>query len=120
MLQFVICDDDKEFIEKVKLEIGKVMMKIDEEYKTYLFTEANENLVKMIKSDTPKIYILDVQMPKINGIELASKIRQQDYKSIIIMLTSFNDYKNDCRNNCFNSCNLLYFANSFNCVDFMV
>ena len=95
MLQFVICDDDKEFIEKVKLEIGKVMMKIDEEYKTYLFTEANENLVKMIKSDTPKIYILDVQMPKINGIELASKIRQQDYKSIIIMLTSFNDYKND-------------------------
>lgn len=95
MLPFVICDDDKEFIEKVKFEIGKVMMQIDEEYKTYLFTEANENLVKMIKSDTPKIYILDVQMPKINGIELASRIRQQDYKSIIIMLTSYNDYKND-------------------------
>lgn len=95
MLPFVICDDDKKFIEKVKFEIGKVMMQIDEEYKTYLFTEANENLVKMIKSDTPKIYILDVQMPKINGIELASRIRQQDYKSIIIMLTSYNDYKND-------------------------
>lgn len=95
MLKFVICDDNKEFVNKVKLSVDRVMMPFNDEYKTIRFTECNENLIKIIKSEDPKIYILDVQMPRINGIELASRIRQYDYKSVIIMLTSFNDYKSD-------------------------
>lgn len=41
------------------------------------------------------IYILDIEMPKLNGIEAAQKIREHDEESIIIYLTSYSQYMPD-------------------------
>lgn len=96
MLRFVICDDDVQIVERARLVVNKVMMPLDYDYKICRFKEYNETLGKIIKnSDEQKIYILDIQMPNMSGIEIAEKIRKTDWNSIIILLTAFGEYKND-------------------------
>ena len=41
----------------------------------------------------PDIIVTDIKMPKMNGIELAKKIRVKDSKTKIIITTAFNDEK---------------------------
>jgi len=39
----------------------------------------------------PNILILDINMPKINGLEVAKKIRKDDLETLIIMLTAHSE-----------------------------
>lgn len=39
-----------------------------------------------------QIYILDIQMGKMNGMELARKIRSEDSQAVILFLTGLKDY----------------------------
>ena len=72
------------------------MIKNNLAYKKYSFKDYDEKFYKKIDEDlTAKIYILDIQLPKLSGVEIAERIRKYDWKSIIIMLTAFNEYKND-------------------------
>jgi len=41
----------------------------------------------------PHIIVTDIKMPKINGLELAKKIRKDDEQTRIIITTAFNDEK---------------------------
>lgn len=96
MLKFVICEDNEEFAKKVKFIIDKVMIPYDYDYRALHFKECDKKLAQIITDTTePKIYILDIQLPKLSGVEIAERIRKYDWKSIIIMLTAFNEYKND-------------------------
>ena len=44
-----------------------------------------------IESKQPDVAILDIKMPKMDGIELLQKLRSSDYTLPIIMLTSKDD-----------------------------
>lgn len=41
------------------------------------------------------LYLLDIEMPEINGIELAKKIRKRDIKALFIFLTNHSQYVMD-------------------------
>lgn len=41
----------------------------------------------------PDIMIVDIELPKLNGLELVEKIRQNDKNTKIIILTAYNDTK---------------------------
>lgn len=41
----------------------------------------------------PDIIVTDIKMPKLNGLELAKRIRKKDNKTKIIITTAFNDEK---------------------------
>lgn len=96
MLRFVICEDSKQYQEKISVIINKTMMPYNFEYKISKFTEYNEELSKIIKNDTEqKIYILDIELPEISGLEIASEIREDDLESSIIFLTIHPEFQND-------------------------
>ena len=42
-----------------------------------------------------KVYILDIELGDISGLEIASEIRENDLESIIIFVTAHNECKND-------------------------
>lgn len=63
------------------------------------FNVYNEDLEKIIRNNFRKIYILDVSSDKISGLELAIKIREVDYQSIIILVNSDCEYNKDISNN---------------------
>ena len=86
-LKIAIVDDDELFRQKIETIIrenihGKLFLK------TY---SRPENLLdgEEAKFD---IYILDIEMPGMNGVELSYRIRQKDKRGEIIFLTSYQKY----------------------------
>lgn len=49
-----------------------------------------EHALEFIKQQ-PDVLLLDIRMPKMNGIELVKKLREQGNKLPILMLTTFDD-----------------------------
>lgn len=93
MFQFIICDDEIMFSKSIVKLIDSIFMKNNFEYKTLTFTGYNDELGKLIKDKSEnKVYILDIEMANsISGIEIARKIREYDWNSMIIMITSHGE-----------------------------
>lgn len=96
MLRFIICEDNKNFLQKASEVVHKVMMPYDFDYKVNKFTGYNKEVEEIIENtNEQKVYILDVEIPEVSGLEIASSVRENDLESTIIFLTSFPQYKND-------------------------
>lgn len=96
MIKFVVCDDNIESLESASKTVTKIMMKYDIEYKICKFTKYTEKLKDIINDEfNTKIYILDIELPIVSGLEIASEIREVDDKSTIIFVTAHSECKND-------------------------
>ncbi len=96
MIKFIICDDNKEALEIANRSVTKAMMDYDIEYKVLKFTKYDEKLKEQIKDNlNTKIYILDIELPVVSGLEIASEIRETEDDSVIIFVTAHPECKND-------------------------
>lgn len=96
MVRFIICEDNKEFLMKIHNILTKVMMPYNFEYKINEFTEYNKDVHEIInKEGEQKVYILDIELGEISGLEIASEIRENDLESIILFVTNHSECKND-------------------------
>ena len=96
MLRFIICEDNKDFLSRLQNIVNKVMMPYNFEYKINKFTEYNDELQALIeKKYEQKIYVLDIVLGEVSGLEIASEIREKDPDSVIIFVTRYVEYKND-------------------------
>lgn len=95
MIEFIISEDEKEFLKLYKEIIEKVMMNYDIEYKCYCFDGYNNKWKKITKSCCFKIYILDLKTSEGSGLDAARYIREEldDWQSMIIMVTAYPEYK---------------------------
>lgn len=93
MINFVVCDDEKEFRNKISLIINKLLMKDNIEYEVHEYGTYNKDFDNFINNNmSSKIYILDIEMKNsISGIDIARKIRKNDWNSVIIMVTSHSE-----------------------------
>lgn len=91
MIRIAFCDDKHEVISymdtlMIKMEIGS---RLDWD----LFTSGEELLSYLKKTDkTFHIYVLDIEMPGLNGIDIARNIRKSDKNAVIIFLTDYKEY----------------------------
>lgn len=102
MLNFIIYDDEKYFLQKNKKIIDKIMMNSDYDYRCYLFDEYTEKMDKIIQTNLGlKIYLLDIEGKNKSGLELVRIIREKydDWTSVIIMITNHNEFKYDALGN---------------------
>lgn len=102
MLNFIIYDDEKKFLDKNKKIIDKIMMNSDYDYKCFLFDDFNDQFKDVIKNDLGlKIYLLDIEGKSKSGLDIVRLIREKydDWCSIIIMITSHNEFKYDALSN---------------------
>jgi len=96
MLKFIIYENDEKYVEGYTNAINKVMMGYNFDYRILKFSKNTSKLKEEIKNtEDEKIYILDIQMPEVTGLELASKIRENDWNSIILFVTNYSQHKND-------------------------
>ena len=96
MLKFVVCEDDTKELEQLCLIVTKVMMNYDMEYKIERFTEYNNKFKEVIDEENiNKIFILDIELPIVSGLEIASEVREEDDLSPIVFVTAHPECKND-------------------------
>lgn len=97
MINLAICDDDKQALENVsqlvlnfsekRPQFGLVVSKFNSVYDLLESIEKSER--------SYQIYILDIIMPIINGIDVGKFIRKFDEQALIIFMTSSTDYVMD-------------------------
>lgn len=89
MLQIAIADDNQDMMDLVQEEIKKYIG-VPAATKQYI----NPELLLYDVQENRKfdIYMLDVEMPEINGLDLAKKIRSMQEKACIIFLTSHPEF----------------------------
>ena len=96
MIKIIVCEDNEKSLLRTVEIINKTLLPKDIEYRTLKFEGYNSKLQNEIDNTTDqKIYILDIEMPEVSGLEIASKIRETDWESLIIFLTAHNQYKAD-------------------------
>jgi CheY-like chemotaxis protein len=78
----ILAVDDSAFI----LGVLKTILQGDE-YKLTCVTSGKEALI-YIQNHNPDLFILDIEMPKIDGYELARKIKERGHAAPIIFLTA--------------------------------
>lgn len=92
MINFIICEDNKNVRDLHEVLISKITMPYDFDYTVHSFEKYNNNLKKIINTPSDlKIYILDLELPGKTGLEIAQDIRKVDWDSIIIVLTSHDE-----------------------------
>ena len=85
MYHILVCDDDKEIVEAIEIYLSKEGYKIHKAYN-------GEEALKTMKHTEIHLVILDIMMPKINGIQVASTIRQDKSVPIIMLSAKSEDY----------------------------
>ncbi len=85
MYNILVCDDDKEIVEAIEIYLTKEGYNILKAYN-------GEEALKIINKEELHLVILDIMMPKIDGIEVAEKIRDNKAIPIIMLSAKSEDY----------------------------
>ena len=89
MYNILVCDDDKEIVEAIEIYLTKEGYKILKAYN-------GEEALKLLKNNEIHLVILDIMMPKVNGIEAVPIImlsaKSEDYDKINGLNTGADDY----------------------------
>lgn len=86
-MNILICDDDIEFIKKIKYDITKNMDSIDIEY--HIFTKNNDFL--SISTNIYDVIFMDIDLIEIDGINIAKKLKKLMPNVLVIFVSSHND-----------------------------
>lgn len=89
MIKTVIIDDNYEFVESV---FNFLTEKEKENIKILKIFSNGENALKFILDEEVDVILLDLNLPKINGIELIQKIQKIKKDTKIIAITGDSDF----------------------------
>lgn len=95
-MQLVICDDDVENLMELEAMLLKYSSRFpNASFNMEKFSDASVLLSKIQEEKLADLYILDVVMSRITGIDLGHEIRKKSEKSIIIYITASDGFALD-------------------------
>lgn len=90
MINIAVCDDDIKYLgADLRKNIGSAIKIAKLDAKVEFFTDGNKLLKSFEKNKFFDIVILDIDMPAINGKELAQKLRVIDSSFYLIFVTAY-------------------------------
>ncbi len=93
MLRLCICDDRKEEITSIQAMIDRFAERYPEHPVQASYFDSPYDLLEALeKSGGYDLYLLDIIMPHMSGIELAEKIRQRGERAKLLFLTVSREY----------------------------
>ena len=101
MVKIIVVDDEQKEQERIKSVIDPLHFKYEDTINTLFFKKLDKKLLEEINDlSERKIYILDICLNgKITGMNIALKIRENDWDSEIIFLTNHSNYEQKVYNN---------------------
>ncbi|RYL94631.1 LytTR family DNA-binding domain-containing protein [Sporolactobacillus sp. THM19-2] len=95
MMKIAICDDDKTQCDYLTSLVNKWASNNRIHVITENFISAGAFLFSWSKDKSYDVLLLDIQMPGLNGMELARTIRKCDESLAIIFITGYSDYMDE-------------------------
>lgn len=84
MAEILVCDDDKEIVEAIEIYLTQEGHHILKAYD-------GEQAIRVLQNHPVDLLIIDVMMPKLDGIRATLKIREKNALPIIILSTKSED-----------------------------
>lgn len=92
-MRIAICDDDAYYREEIRRIVNEYALHNKTKGITLsAFTHAEELVDAINKGEAFDIYLLDIVMPGMNGIELGEYLRENGFNEKIIYLTTSDEY----------------------------
>lgn len=84
MYNVLVCDDDKEIVEAIEIYLTQEGYRVLKAYD-------GEQAIKLLETEDVNLLLLDVMMPKLDGIRATMKIREKHSIPIIILSAKSED-----------------------------
>ena len=92
VIKIAICDDEKEFMDEAQSMLKLYMQEKAVPFTADVFGVPSELVDATEKGTIYDVYLLDIYMPGITGMSIATELRSRGVKSPIIFLTSSTDH----------------------------
>ena len=90
MVNFIICDDNEFFLMEIYKVVNDFCLNKRINFEIHVFKNYDNNFFDIVKQELDnKVYILDIETPSGNGIDVAKKIRNKDLNSFFIFISSY-------------------------------
>ena len=91
-MRILICDDDVKYVNDLKVHVQEYM----KNHFIQCSIEASSSPKEILKKNRAyDLVFLDIQMPEINGLEIAHRLKQRNSKVVIFFVTAYNKYQDD-------------------------
>ena len=82
MINFIICDDNEFFLMEIYSVVSNFCLNKGINFEIHVFKSYNNEFFDIMNKELDnKVYILDIETPSGNGIDIAKKIRSNDLNS---------------------------------------
>ena len=90
MYRVAIVEDERGFVEELKSYLKQYEQENGQEFEVSVFYDGAE----ILENYTPKydLILLDIEMPKVNGMDAAEKIRETDENVVLMFITNMAQY----------------------------
>ena len=92
MLKIAVCDDEQLYLDKARIMLEQYTSEHDAEIMTETFASSSMLLDSIEDGKRHAIYLLDIYMPGVSGMSVATELRSKGVRSPIIFLTSSTDH----------------------------
>lgn len=92
MIRIAVVDDEKNIIEQLCSHIEEHFNAHELEKEIFSFTDPIALISEIEMGELFDIYMLDIEMPGVDGMTLADKIREKDRKAYLLFITSHVEY----------------------------
>ena len=92
MIRIALCDDEKIYLDKIRSVLEQYESEKGLVFDIHAYSSPSELLDRIEAGEEYSIYILDIYMPGITGMSVATQLRDMGVESPIIFLTSSPDF----------------------------
>lgn len=92
-MRIAVCDDNPKELERIK----GCFCRIQGYDLVCSYFDSTSTVMEILKTENSlyDLYILDIEMPGMNGLKLAKSIREKDSRALFVFLTSYTRYMKD-------------------------
>ena len=90
-MNLILCDDDKVFLNKLEIRIRGLSQKHKIAVKMECYVSAKEMLEGIKNLDEISVFFIDIDMPEVNGFEVASYLKKWNRGCCIVFVSNKDD-----------------------------
>ena len=92
MIRIAVCDDEKKYLDASAMLLSGYASARHIRFSVERFENPSDLLDELDKGEKYDIYLLDVYMPGLTGVSIATELRRRNDESPVIFLTSSRDH----------------------------